>query len=447
MEFNSFFVENLNSFFKKTQKSFLGRFCSDSLFFTNIDNIIFILLLFLLAFSVFVSTNTIGAFLFAIVFLFILKLLFKENTEIKLSKIDFWIILYYLIVTVSLFASSNFSLSFHGYLKMITYFAFYFSISRLFENNKRKILILIMLVAFLCTLESVIGIIQNSFGVLAISTWQDVSRLNSNEILSRCYGTLKPYNPNLLAGYLIATVSSIFCLGAFSFLKKHKIGLIVSSVSLFATFLAIFYSGCRGAYIALFFMILTAFFGIYKFTNGFSTIKKRFKTIIAVVFSAFTCILLSMPPIYKRIISIFAMRGDSSTSFRMNVYEASFNMFLDNPFLGIGVGNQNFREVYGLYMKTGFDALGAYSVPLEIMVESGIFALVAFVLFLTASLRKCFYIIRNSESNVKIALVFSILLMIIGIMVHGIFDTIYFRPQLQVIFWTYIAILNILTEE
>ena len=56
-------------------------------------------------------------------------------------------------------------------------------------------------------------------------------------------------------------------------------------------------------------------------------------------------------------------------------------MFKDNWLLGIGVGNKNFREIYGLYMKTGFDALSAYNIYLETAVESGIFALIAFLGF------------------------------------------------------------------
>ncbi len=53
---------------------------------------------------------------------------------------------------------------------------------------------------------------------------------------------------------------------------------------------------------------------------------------------------------------------------------------------GIGVGNQAFRLAYGLYMRSGFDALGAYCVPLEIAVETGVFGLLAFAVLLLAIL-------------------------------------------------------------
>jgi len=37
----------------------------------------------------------------------------------------------------------------------------------------------------------------------------------------------------------------------------------------------------------------------------------------------------------------------------------------DNFLIGIGTGNTTFRLVYGLYMVTGFDALGAYNIYLD----------------------------------------------------------------------------------
>lgn len=127
----------------------------------------------------------------------------------------------------------------------------------------------------------------------------------------------------------------------------------------------------------------------------------------------------------------------------MNVYEASFEMFKDNPFLGIGLGNLNFREIYGLYMKTGFDALGTYCVPLEIAVEGGIFALCMFLLLIIYAVYKGFNLALDKDMSVSIRIIiFCVLLTIFGTMAHGMFDTVWFRPQLQIIFWINIAILN-----
>lgn len=94
-------------------------------------------------------------------------------------------------------------------------------------------------------------------------------------------------------------------------------------------------------------------------------------------------------------------------------------------------------------MKTGYDALGSYCVPLEIAVESGIFALLAFILFLFFVIKKCLKICLNQEKPINIkVLSLCVVLMIAATMGHGLFDTIWFRPQLQFLFWTFIAILD-----
>ena len=47
--------------------------------------------------------------------------------------------------------------------------------------------------------------------------------------------------------------------------------------------------------------------------------------------------MLSKASLRARILSIFAMRSDSSNSFRFNVYNSCIEMFKDNWLLGIGV--------------------------------------------------------------------------------------------------------------
>ena len=121
-------------------------------------------------------------------------------------------------------------------------------------------------------------------------------------------------------------------------------------------------------------------------------------------------------------------------------------MFKDNWLVGIGQGNQNFREIYGLYMKTGFDALSAYSIYLETAVESGIFALIFYLLFI-------FFLIKdgliaffgNCDIKTKLYLTAGIT-GIIGVLSHGFVDTVYFRPQIQLIFWITVAIVMVCSD-
>lgn len=423
----------------------IKKFINNSFFMDNINNINFALLILILLCCVYFPSEIIGAlallFSFFVIFNFVFQ---KKRTSFHLENYEKAIIIYFLIVTVSLAGSTLFKLSLHGYIKTFIYVLFYFCCAIFINENKKKIPYILLLVAGLMTFESVIAILQNFSGVDEISGWQDMSNINPEEVISRAYGTLKPYNPNLLAGYLLAGIST-FIYFILNFLKQNKKRIaLFFALLLFVNLIAIIDTGCRGAYLgfALFFpaLFIGIIYYIKKNLGGLSHIKKRYKNVT--IAGILTILLISVfnPAISKRIISIFALRADSSISFRLNVYESAVRMFLDNPFLGIGIGNQNFREIYGLYMKTGYDALGSYCVPLEIAVESGIFALVAFLAFILFCIIKSYKICTKEEHNIQSKiLAFSIFLMILAVMGHGSFDTIWFRPQLQILFWTYIA--------
>ena len=90
--------------------------------------------------------------------------------------------------------------------------------------------------------------------------------------------------------------------------------------------------------------------------------------------------------------------------------------------------------------------------PLEIAVESGIFALIAFVLFLFLVIKFCLEIGLKKDRTGKIEtkdriLCLSIILMILATMGHGLFDTIWFRPQVQLLFWINISMLSALKKK
>ena len=53
----------------------------------------------------------------------------------------------------------------------------------------------------------------------------------------------------------------------------------------------------------------------------------------------------------------------------------------------------------------------------------------------------------EDKSKTEKIIIFSALIAIIAVMVHGLFDTVYFRPQIQFLFWTMAAVLNVYLRE
>ncbi len=420
----------------------------NSFILSNIDYIILFFIIGTYLVSTVASTNLIGIISFFVPSLVVLKVLITKNEKITLERWNFYLLLYLLICLISNFTSSMFSQSLYGFMKTLIYFAFYFALCQFL--NRKNIAIILFTIASIISVESIIGLMQNAVGIENISTWQDTSYVNPEDILSRVYGTLKPYNPNLFGGFLIAGISSLIGFTAVN-IKKGKIkSAIIYAICFLISSFTIFLTGCRGAYLALFIILLGIIFASFQiifFDFKSEQIKKLWKIIISVCAAGSVLFMFLNHGIFKRLMSIFILREDSSTSFRLNVYQSALQMFQDNWIQGVGVGNKVFREIYGLYMISGFDALSCYCVFLEIAVESGIFALIFYLLFII-SLLKAAYIrfINSSDYDYKILLFISFI-SILAVMIHGFFDTIYFRPQVQYIFWTMAAILTVLIRE
>jgi len=122
-------------------------------------------------------------------------------------------------------------------------------------------------------------------------------------------------------------------------------------------------------------------------------------------------------------------------------------MFTDNWVLGIGTGNKTFREIYGLYMLSGFDALSSYCVYLEIALESGIFALIAWLGFFVCLFKNGIYNFLHKGDFSSKVIVSACMLSVLAVLVHGFVDTVYFRAPIQLVFWVIVAILTVLVRE
>ena len=96
-------------------------------------------------------------------------------------------------------------------------------------------------------------------------------------------------------------------------------------------------------------------------------------------------------------------------------------------------------------MRTGFDALSAYNIYLETAVESGIFALISFIGFLYVNLSKAVRFIFRRNSIKSVYLIIAVV-SIMGMLVHGFVDTVFYRPQIKFIFWIMIGIIRVLIK-
>ena len=416
----------------------------NSLFLQHIDKLIFASIIFVFLASTVMSSDVIGFIALITVFLTVVKILTKPDETLSCRGYELWLLAYFMIVVISLAGSTLFHLSLKGFFKTFTYMAFYFSLMQYLKNNKSKIPYLLGAIGLCVSFEAVVGFLQNFSHVEEISGWQDVSGLNPEEVMTRVYGTLKPFNPNLLGGYFVAGIPALYGLSAYFLAdRKYKLSVVGAVLALLST-LTLFLTGCRGSYIGMMVIFCSMFAVSAKYL--WRNYKTIYLSVVGGVVAFATSAILLVSSLRARVLSIFAMRQDSSNSFRFNVYHSSVEMFKDNWLLGIGVGNQNFREIYGLYMKTGFDALSAYNIFLEIAVESGIFALIAFVGFLITLVKNSVQFILKSENTKAVILVATAAISICAVCIHGFVDTVFFRPQIQFVFWTMVAIAGTLTS-
>jgi putative inorganic carbon (HCO3(-)) transporter len=140
---------------------------------------------------------------------------------------------------------------------------------------------------------------------------------------------------------------------------------------------------------------------------------------------------------------MFVGRGDSSNNFRINVWMTVIEMIKDRPILGIGPGNVAFNKIYPLYMQPRYTALSAYSVMLEVAVETGIIGLSCFIWLLIVSFNQGWVQLKQLRAlgNTQGFWLIAAISVLIGLIGHGFVDTVLYRPQVNTLWWLMIALI------
>ena len=152
---------------------------------------------------------------------------------------------------------------------------------------------------------------------------------------------------------------------------------------------------------------------------------------------------LFVGPVRERVMTMFAGREDSSNNFCINVWEGAMDMIRARPVIGIGPGNEAFNKIYPLYQRPRYTALSAYSVFLETLVEAGFIGFSAFLWMLGTTFYQGIQQLRRLRMDMDAQGYWLIgaIATCFGMLVHGLVDTVWYRPQVSTLWWMCMAII------
>jgi len=399
----------------------------------------FLLLAILFSLAPLVSTGLTGVLLVACAAYWVLLTL-SDNVEsaTALTPIHLLVLLYWGIATVATAVSPVKSDALIGWVKLTLYLVLFALIARIVRSPRwRSWLITVYLLTALVV--SVYGMRQWFFGAEALAGWVDPESSLAN--VTRVYSYLG--NPNLLAGYLLPAVplSIAACLAWQGWLPK-ALGLTLTMLNSACLVLTLSRGGWIGFVVSILVISVLLLYWVSPKLPG----RWRAWAIPLLLGSLAGVLLLAIllvEPLRERVASIFVARNDSSNNVRINVWLAVLEMIRDHPLIGIGPGNNAFNQIYPLYQRPRFSALSAYSIYLEIAVETGLIGLSCFLWLLLVTLQQGWFQIRrlrNLQSREGFWLIGAIAALA-GMLAHGVVDTVWYRPAVSTLWWFMVALI------
>ncbi len=396
-----------------------------------------ILLALTISLAPFVSTTTIGIILLGIG-CFWLLLTLTEEQKISSGWIDKLVFLYWLIATVATAFSPVKSAAIDGWIKLTLYLMFFALSARILRSPRLRSW-LITLLLHVSLIVSIYGVRQKIFGAAQLATWNDPTSPLANK--TRVYSYLG--NPNLLAGYLLAAIA--LSLGAI-FIWRGWLGKSLAVTIFLVNSTCLYFTDSRGGWLAIAGLLAT--FGCLLYARYYQFLPRFWRYWLIPLVVGAICLLgaiafFRVETLRLRLLSLFVGRADSSNNFRLNVWGAVLEMIRDYPIIGIGPGNEAFQQIYPLYMRPKFTSLGAYSIYLEMTVEMGLIGISCFLTLVGMTFYRGVSNLNRliKTNNVEGFWLMSAISGLVGLLIQGIADVIWYRPQVNTLWWFLVALI------
>ena len=226
----------------------------------------------------------------------------------------------------------------------------------------------------------------------------------------------------------LLTVPLIAVAAALALYSSNRATRVVSIVFLATTIPATLLSFSRGGYLALLVIGL-----LLAFTH-----PARRWLIAAIVVLAVA--VSRIPPIASRIAHEVNLNDpNNSLEERFRLWAATFRMLRDHPVFGTGLaGFQQTIDRYrnGVYTE---DLIYPHNIILNFWTETGLLGLAAFAWIVGQAVRAGWNGWRHGPAIWR-PLQLGVLLMIVGIIVHGLVDVPYWKNDLSLEFWVLLAL-------
>jgi Lipid A core - O-antigen ligase and related enzymes len=155
-----------------------------------------------------------------------------------------------------------------------------------------------------------------------------------------------------------------------------------------------------------------------------------FAVIIAVLAFPFLPLTIS-----RRIMTIINL-SDSTWTARLKIYQTVIPMIKDYWVTGIGLGTDAFAKlIRNYYIFANMKPAHSHSLFLQIWLETGILGIASFFGFIAGIVKRGIKIIFKKSDRFIINILIAGISSIIGVLVSGLVDNIWFYPRVMLLFW------------
>ncbi len=337
---------------------------------------------------------------------------------IQKQRIDYIDILL-LVYAVLCFISALFSFAMADSFRIITMWVTLFSVIFIIYRNvtSKKDLMTALTCLFIGALFACgVGLWQFLSGQVD-TTWTDTELFEDLSI--RVYGTFA--NPNVFGEFLLLVIP--FSVGLTLCLKefKYKLACLFVSIISFIT-LALTYS--RGCYAGI---AVTAIVFLWMYNKKILGLLLVFGTPVGIA--------LLPQNMLARIASMVNF-ADSSTSYRLKIYEGTFKLLGKFWPSGVGIGEESFNYVYPFFGVQGIVAPHSHSLFLQILVSFGIAGFIYFLFMIFLYHRNLMSLMNSmpkNENNRLWLIMFASVFF--GFLIQSIFDYTWYNYRVYMLFW------------